>query len=49
MAEFVKKEVRAAKYKNGEYGLIEEISIKELLSELKPKHNQKIEIKISKI
>ena len=48
MVESVKKETRAVKYKNGEFDFFDEIDLKEMLKELAPKHDQKIEIVISK-
>ena len=48
MVKSVKKETRAVKYKTGEFDLREKIDLKALLNELKPKHDQVIEIVVSK-
>lgn len=48
MVESVKRETRAVKYKTGELDFFDEIDLKEMLKELAPKHDQKIEIIISK-
>lgn len=52
MVDSVKKEVRVVKYKTGEYDLTGDLSFKEIIeemvNEMAPKHEQLIEIKISK-
>ena len=52
MVDSVKREVRVVKYKTGEYDLTGDLSFKEIIEEmvyeLAPKHEQLIEIKITK-
>lgn len=48
MVNEVKRIVRAIKYKTGEYDLNEKIDLKELITELKPKHEEKIVIIVKK-
>ena len=48
MADSIKKELRAVKYKNGEFDFFEEVNLKEMLKELSPKHDHLIEIVLRK-
>ncbi len=48
MVDSIKKEIRAVKYKNGEFDFFEEVNIKKMLNELSPKHDQLIEIVLRK-
>lgn len=44
MVNSVSKEVRVVKFKTGELDFKSEVDFKEMLNELKPKHDQLIEI-----
>lgn len=48
MVNSVSKEVRVVKYKTGELDFKTDIDLKEMLKELKPKHDQIVEISIIK-
>jgi hypothetical protein len=45
----VKKVVRAVKYKQNERDFVDDVDIKSLLNELKPKHGEKLEIIIRRV
>lgn len=48
MVDSVIKKVRVVKYKIGELDFFDEIDLKEMLKELKPKHDDLVEISITK-
>lgn len=48
MVNYVSKNVRVVKYKTGEIDFKDTVDLKEMLNELKPKHDQIVKITIRK-
>lgn len=48
MANSVSQNVRVVKFKTGEFDFKSDVDLKEMLNELKPKHDQLIEIVLTK-
>jgi len=49
MVNEVERTVRAIKYKTGEYDLNDKVDLLEMLTELKPKHEEKLKIIVKKV